>query len=284
MPYLRCTWFVPPELEEVALADLWAAGTLGVQSVSGAGGTDGEVRLEAWFPEGSEPELPERPGVRPGFQDTVPDLDWLAGWREQARPFPVGRTLFVDPREPEEPAPTPPELPPGRRLLRLPARTAFGIGSHESTSLAVELLEDADLRGRRVLDVGTGTGILAFAALLLSAAEVVAFDADPASPFNARVNRHLNGLHPRLFAGTSSSIRDETPFDLVLINVIPEEIGPEMPDLVRRLRPGGEMILSGILEEKGNETLAGVRALGLVERDRRAAGEWVAFRVGLPWR
>jgi ribosomal protein L11 methyltransferase len=278
MPYLRCTWFVPPELEEVVLADLWAAGTLGVES---AGGTDGEVRLEAWFPEGSAPELPARPGVRFGFQDIVPDLDWLAGWREQARPFPVGRTLFVDPREPEESAP---EVPPGRRLLRLPARTAFGIGSHESTSLAVELLEDSDHRGRRVLDVGTGTGILAFAALLLGAAEAVAFDVDPASPFNARVNRHLNGLHPRLFVGTSSSIREETPFDLELINVIPEEIGPEMPALVRRLRPGGEAILSGILEEKGDEVLAGVRALGLVERDRRSAGEWIAFRVGRAWR
>jgi ribosomal protein L11 methyltransferase len=280
MPYLRRFYHVPAELEDLVLADLWEAGTLGVQSVAGP---DGEVRLEAWFPEGSEPTLailPARPGVRPGAADTVADLDWLAGYRAQATPFPVGRTLFVDPREPEEPEL---ETPSGRRLLRLPARTAFGIGSHESTSLAIDLLEDCDLRGRRVLDVGTGTGILAFASLLLGAAEVVAFDIDPASPFNAMVNRRLNRLHPRLFIGTSAALRPprlETPFDLELINVIPEEIGPEMPGLVDRLSPEGEAILSGILEEKGDEVLAAVGRLGLVERERRTAGEWIAFRVG----
>lgn len=263
MPYLRRTYHLSSELEEVVLADLWEAGTLGVQSIPGG--------LEAWFPEGSDPELPARPGVVTGPLEPVPDRDWLAGYREQAQPFPVGRTLFVDPREPEEPA--------GRHLLRLPARTAFGIGSHESTSLAVELLEAADLRGKRVLDVGTGTGILAFASLLLGAAEVVAFDVDPASPFNALVNRRLNRLHPRLFVGTSLAIR--ASFDLELINVIPEEIGPEMPGLVRMLRPGGEAILSGILAERGDEVLASVRSLGLAERERRVAGEWIAFRVGI---
>src|SRR5689334_7232347 len=258
MPYLRRTYQVPAELEEVVLADLWEAGTLGVQSIPGG--------LEAWFPEGSAPELPSRPGVVAGPPEPVADRDWLAGYRERAQPFPVGRTLYVDPREPEEVAP---EVPGGRHLLRLPARTAFGIGSHESTSLAVELLEAADLRGKRVLDVGTGTGILAFASLLLGAAEVVAFDIDPASPFNALVNRRLNRLHPRLFAGTSAALRPDTLFDLLLINVIPEEIGPEMPGLIRRLRPGGEAILSGILAERGDEVLASV---GLAERERRVAG------------
>jgi ribosomal protein L11 methyltransferase len=277
MPYLRLFYHVPAELEDAVLADLWVAGTLGVQSVAGP---DGEVRLEAWFPEGAEVELPPRPGVRPETGDTVADLDWLAGYRALATPFPVGRTLFVDPREPEEPDSG---VPDGRRLLRLPARTAFGIGSHESTSLAIDLLEDMDLHGRRVLDVGTGTGILAFAALLLGAAEVVAFDVDPASPFNAMVNRRLNGLHPRLFTGTSAALRPGAPFDLELINVIPEEIGPEMPGLIDSLGPDGEAILSGILAEKGDEVLEGLRPLGLVERDRgdrRTAGEWVAFRLG----
>lgn len=271
MPYLRRFYHVPADLEDVVLADLWEAGTLGVQSLAEPEG----VRLEAWFPEGTDPRVTLRPGVREGMEDTVPDLDWLAGYRAQAAPFPVGRGLYIDPREPGEPET---EIPEGRRLLRLPARTAFGIGSHESTSLAIDLLEDCDLHGKRVLDVGTGTGILAFASLMLGAAEVVAFDIDPASPFNAMVNRRLNDLHPRLFVGTSASLREGARFDVELINVIPEEIGPEMPGLVDRLAPEGEAILSGILEEKGDDVLEAVGRLGLVERERRTAGEWIAFR------
>jgi len=108
-------------------------------------------------------------------------------------------------------------VPAGRRLLRLPARAAFGTGSHESTSLALELLEDADLQGRRVLDVGTGTGVLAFAALAFGAASVTGFDVDPASPFHARDNSALNGLHPRLFAGRLAALREKPLFDLALV-------------------------------------------------------------------
>lgn len=257
------------------MAELWLAGTLGVQSVSEA---DGLLRVEAYFPEDTgriEVDLPS--GVEPAGDEILPDADWFAAWRERARPFPVGKTLFLDPREPED---EPAEVPMGRRLLRLPARAAFGTGSHESTSLALELLEEADLRGRRVLDVGTGTGVLAFAALLFGARSVAGLDVDTASPFHARDNSALNGLHPHLFAGRLAAIREQPIFDLALVNVVPEQILPEMPDLVRILRPGGEVILSGILAERGRLVLDRLRGLGFVERDRRTAGDWVAFRVG----
>jgi ribosomal protein L11 methyltransferase len=273
LPHLRRIYVLPPDLEESAVALLWMAGTLGVQSTTGS---DGRVRLEAWFPLEAEP-AEVLSGVELEREETVPDADWFAAWREQARPFPVGRTLYLDPREPED---APAEVPEGRRLLRLPARAAFGTGSHESTALALELLEDTDLRGRRVLDVGTGTGVLAFAALSFGAESVTGFDLDPAAPFHARDNSALNGLHPRLFAGRLAAIRPRPLFDLALVNVVPEQILPEMPDLVRLLRPEGEAILSGILQERGRQVLDRMRGLGLTERDRREAGEWVAFRVG----
>ncbi|HEY4564543.1 MAG TPA: 50S ribosomal protein L11 methyltransferase, partial [Thermoanaerobaculia bacterium] len=273
-PHLRRIYSLPPDLEESAVALLWMAGTLGVQSVTGP---DGRLRLEAWFPVDVEPMEMPLPGVELETEEPVPDADWFATWRERARPFPVGRSLYLDPREPDE---TLEEAPRGRRLLRLPARAAFGTGSHESTALALELLEDAEVRGGRVLDVGTGTGVLAFAALALGAAAVTGFDLDPAAPVHARDNSALNGLYPHLFTGRLAAVRPRPLFDLALVNVVPEQILPEMPDLVRLLNPKGEAILSGILQERGRQVLDRMRGLGLAERDRREAGDWVAFRVG----
>ena len=275
MPYRRLSFRLPPDLEDALVGELWLVGTQGVQSLPG---DDGRLRVEAYFPEGTEElglELPA--GVELAADEILADQDWFAGWRERARPFPVGRTLFIDPREPEE---APEEVPAGRTLLRLPARAAFGTGSHESTSLALELLEETEVAGRRVLDVGTGTGVLAFASLLGGARSVVGFDVDPAAPFHARDNSALNGLHPRFFAGRLAALREHPLFDLALVNVVPEQILPEMPGLVRLLRPGAEAILSGILVERGRQVLDRMRGLGFVERDRRTAGDWAAFRVG----
>jgi ribosomal protein L11 methyltransferase len=272
MPHLRRAYLLAPDLEDSLMGDLWLAGTLGVYS---SPLPDGRLRLEAWFPLEAAP-LRVGTGVELETEEPVADADWLAAWREQARPFPVGRTLFVDPREPGE---DPVEVPAGLRLLRLPARAAFGTGSHESTSLALELLEETEVRGRRVLDVGTGTGVLAFAALLDGARYVVGFDVDPAAPFHARDNSSLNGLRPLLFAGRLAALRGV--FDLALVNVVPEEILSEMQELVGLLDPGAEVILSGILAERGCEVLDRLRVLGFVERDRRGAGEWVAFRVAI---
>jgi ribosomal protein L11 methyltransferase len=247
---------------------------------------DGRLRLEAYFPgdEGGPPVAAEEDawrarGLEAVTDEVVPETDWLARYREQAQPFAVAGTLFVDPREPDERGGL--EVPPGRRLLRLPARAAFGTGSHESTALALELLEAADVRDRRVLDVGTGTGVLGFAALLFGARLAVGFDIDPAAPFHARDNSRLNGLRPLLFAGRLAALSPAPParFDLVLVNVVPEQILPEMPALVRLLHPGGEAILSGILAERGRAVLDRLRGLGFAERDRRQAGDWVAFRV-----
>jgi ribosomal protein L11 methyltransferase len=274
MPHLRRFFLLPPALEDLFTADLWEAGTTGVLSTNEA---DGRLRLEAWFAEDAAPWAPgewPRQGVVLAGEETVEEQDWFAIWRSQAQPFAVGRTFFLDPREPEEL----PEVPEGRRLLRLPARAAFGTGSHESTSLALELMEDMDLRGRRVLDVGTGTGVLAFAALLGGASLAVGYDIDPAAPFHARDNSRLNNLHPRLFAGRLAALRDEPRFDVALVNVVPEQILPEMPGITGRLREGGEAVLSGILRERGRQVIDRMRGLGFLEVDRREAGDWVAFR------
>lgn len=257
------------------MAALWEAGTLGVETVAEEGA---EVELAAWFEDPAPVAVPA--GVRSVGEEVVPAQDWLAGWRRQAAPFALGRRFFVDPGEPEGAAPAAPE---GRFLLRLPARTAFGVGSHESTRLALELLEEAGPAGRRVLDVGTGTGILAFAALVLGAERVVAFDLDPiaacAAAENARLNAAvLGGRRPGLFAGEAAAL-GSCGFGLILLNVIPEEILPHLADVAARLAAGGELVFSGILWQRRRELVARLTALALAPVSERRAGEWVAYRL-----
>ncbi len=277
MPHLRRSFLAPPELEEPFAAELWAAGTLGVEM---RGGPDGRVCLAAYFAAGAPAvDLAGWDGVELAGEEIVPDTDWFAAYRLTAQPFAIGRTLTVDPREPEDSLTAAPD---GRRLLRLPARGAFGIGSHESTRLALEILEDldpVDLAGRDVLDVGTGTGILAFAALGAGARTAVAYDNDPAAPFYARDNARRNGFAPRLFAGPVAALAPGARFDLALANVIPEQILPDLAALAGHLKADGGIILSGILAERGDEMLAAAAGLGFAERARRIDGEWIAFHV-----
>jgi ribosomal protein L11 methyltransferase len=285
MEYLKHTYRAPAPVEDDVVAALWAAGTLGVEAIAE---DDGGVRLEAYFPEGELGAIELPPRVVLVGEEVVGEEDWLAPFRERARPFSLGARFVVDPREPAPGAAADERTEGGRWLLRLPARRAFGIGSHESTRLALELLEEVAAergRGLRVVDLGTGTGILAFAALRLGARSAVAFDVDPVAAFHARDNARLNGLDGRgfqLFAGRSDGLVRRPPrgeFDLALVNVIPEEVLGDLPAVVDLLAPEGELVLSGLLVERSGELLAQLVPLGLEERSRREAGEWAALRL-----
>jgi ribosomal protein L11 methyltransferase len=272
-------------VEDTFTAGLWRAGTLGVE-VRAEG--DENSRLTAWFPAagaGVPDPLADgwgERGVRLLAEEIVAERDWLAPFRQVAQPFALGQRFFVDPGEPRH---EPLSAPEGRWPLRLPARTAFGTGSHESTRLALELLEETEVRGRRVLEVGTGTGILAFAALLLGARRVVAFDIEVGAALTAGGNLRLNAppLSPRrrlrLFAGPLAAVTPGEGFDLVVANVLPTELDSELPAVVSHLAPGGELISSGLLAEQEAAFLAILSRLGLEPTGRRTAGEWVALRL-----
>lgn len=291
--YLIRQYQLPPELEDELSAALWLAGTMGFETKE----LGDLVEISAWFGAGAG-EIGARDGweargLRFLGEREAPSADWLAGFRAQAQPFPVGERFYVDPREPEDAVDVAPQ---GRFLLRLPARNAFGIGSHESTSLTVELLEPWITArsgvAARVVDVGTGTGILCFVAQVLgeesgAAHSALGFDLDPQAVFAARDNVALNrqplsGRRPLLYVGTEEALAGEARFDLAVVNVVPEEIRHALPDLAARLDPGGALLFSGILAEKGQAVVEELAALGFEPREIRRKNEWVAFRFERP--
>jgi ribosomal protein L11 methyltransferase len=281
LEYRRTVFRLPAALEEPFSAALWEAGTLGLEIAPAA---PAGVTILAYFPAGPSPA----PGLlgEGGWREQGVELaadgeeaatDWLASYRARVQPFAVGRTLFVDPREPGQGEAA--VAPADRRLLVLPARAAFGTGSHESTRLVLELMEEIDWSGRDVLDVGTGTGVLSFAALLFGARAAVAFDVDPAAPVHARDNGRLNRLPLALFAGPLAALRPGPRFDAALVNVVPEEIAGDLAGLLELLRPGAEVVFSGILAEKGAGVIGPLAELGLEPVASREDGEWIAFRT-----
>ncbi len=283
MIYRRLSFLLPPAAEESLADRLWSLGTLGLEL--GDGG-DGRLRIDAWFAEAPPPAVIAGLGARqPGQVEllesaAVADEDWMAAYRRHARPIRLGARLVVDPRD-EAGAPVAGDRP-GELWLHLPARRAFGTGSHASTRLAVELLEDLPLAGRTVLDLGTGTGVLAFAALAGGARRVVALDNDPLAALIAGQNRDRNRMRPFIAAGAIDCLRAEPLFDLVVVNILPELVLGDLPALAARLRRGGDAIFSGLLEADRRRYEARLRRLGLEPGARRASGDWVALHARMP--
>ena len=197
-------------------------------------------------------------------------VDWLDAYEQSLEPLFIGRSFVV--------APDARLIPPGARphTLVIPQEQAFGTGSHETTSLCIELLETLDLRERRGLDVGAGSGILALAMLRLGAAKAIAFDHDPDAFGALRDNRIRNDVDPArmpLFIGGIESLRGGA-FDVVTMNIIPEVIIPLLPQVVRRAKR--DLILSGILTTRRDEVAAAAAALGWRVGAERTKSEWWA--------
>ena len=272
----RAIYRLAEDDEEIFTAGCWMRGCLGLEVKSS---TPGWIQVEVYesVAAGYDDAPPQLAGAELLRREAVPERDWMAPYREHVQPFRVGRRFLLDPREPQDLE----TVPKGQIWLRLPARSAFGTGSHESTRLVLEILETMDLRGRRVLDVGTGTGVLAFAARRLGAGFTAAFDNDVLAPLHAAVNARLNETSCGLFAGTLSALSPQARFDVALVNVVPEQVLPEIEDLVARLSPGAEVVFSGILREAGAAFVRRLRQHGLMREVSRFAAEWVGYRMRL---
>lgn len=226
--------------------------------------------LRAYFPDDADlravaGELHESvPALRCRVADPIPDRDWLAEWKEDLEGFPIGSRYFVLPT-------WKPDVDTSRTVLRIDPEQAFGTGTHETTRLCVELLEDYVSPGCSVIDVGAGTAVLSMVAAHEGAHSVLAIELDPAAAECARANVARNGL--------GNSIRVEcgsweayAPLDadIVVANV-------DATVLERAVHAmHGTLLWSGILAEELDELLR-VLPPDTRLKEQRSAGEWVAL-------
>jgi ribosomal protein L11 methyltransferase len=217
------------------------------------------VRLEALFE--IEADLRsirqglEAAGARVLDVTLIEDADWQERWRAHAVRQRFGDRLWVVPRD--EPLPEDANATGGAPLavLRLDPGLAFGTGSHPTTRLCLTRLATLGLRGRRVLDFGCGSGILALAACLLGAREVVAIDHDPQALAATRDNAQYNGVGAdQLRVGDQTLLDaagvDAGSFDVVVANILANPLVELASLLTRLLAPGGALVLSGLLVEQ----------------------------------
>jgi ribosomal protein L11 methyltransferase len=290
---------VPAAEEDVATALLWEQGTMGIE-VRPAGPHD--VALLAYFPEapGLEPALAAAlvPWPRARLQRAeVPDVDWVARFREGFRTFAAAGFVVTPPWEDLSSTPRPslrpssprvggaegrsPEVAPpiisSRDILVVDPGRAFGTGTHESTRLCLALLRDLAQRGPlgRVLDLGTGSGILGIAAARLGARTATAVDLDPDAVAAARHHARLNAVELRLVRADLAAALMPGAFDLVLANIA-------APLLVERrheiLALGASVIvLSGLLATDAETVRTAYEPAGRIEV--RQDGEWAALLV-----
>jgi ribosomal protein L11 methyltransferase len=248
---------------EALVAELWSLGTLGLEETGGV--------VLAYFAGPEAPALASQlaglAGVEVGAPEPVPDEDWEREWRRGLAPRQVGplwiRPSWCDSRgEPE---------------LVIDPRQAFGSGEHATTRMSLALLLGAIESGDRVLDVGTGSGVLLLGASRFGA-NGIAFDVDPVSCANARDNALANGLELALFCGTPDALASSARFDVVVANMLLSRMEPLLARLCAHARSA--LILSGYLASERDRVHARVGEAGMrlarEERESQSGDVWCA--------
>jgi len=213
----------------------------------------------------------------------VADADWSETWKANYQPIRLGRRLVI------VPAWLDPPLNREEVAVRLEPGMAFGTGTHPTTHLCLELLEEVLQPGQSVIDLGCGSGILAIAAARLGAGSVLAVDIDPEAVRTARLNAAANGLARNVhveqgsLADILASNFELSSAGLVFANILARVIVQFAEHgLARLLAPGGNLIVSGILADQVGEVEDSFRAQGVIIVERRQIEDWVALlcRVG----
>lgn len=196
--------------------------------------------------------------------------DWQNGWRKYYHPLEIGRRLAV--------VPSWQEYDTARVKLLLDPGLAFGTGGHETTSLCLEALDELVQGGERMLDIGTGSGILAIAALKLGAASAEGVDIDPVAVRTAVENAALNQVEDR-FSGLVGDLSDQArgTYQIITANIVANAIISLSPAVPGLLAEGGHFIASGIIDTRADEVEEALRAAGLAVAARKEKRGWVCF-------
>ena len=212
----------------------------------------------------------------PEFRELTED-DWANAWKKHYHVQRIGQRIVIKPPW-QEHQPRPDEV-----VIELDPGMAFGTGLHPTTRMCLEALEEHLKPGAKVLDLGTGSGILAIAAAKLGAGSVLALDNDPLAVKAARANVRANGVQNLVAVEHGSLDKATGEFELVLVNILARVIIElAAQGLVDRVRPTGLMIAAGIIEEQEAEVAAALREHGLEIVERRQEKDWVALVGG--WR
>jgi ribosomal protein L11 methyltransferase len=203
----------------------------------------------------------------------VNEEDWANNWKKYYKPFAVGSRLWVRPQWEQA------QVPEGRVPIVMDPGMAFGTGTHETTFMCMELLEDYVRPGALVYDIGCGTGILAIAALRLGAKHAVAVDRDPVCVSAVHNNMALNGIDEQKLTVELGNLLDEQDGqrDVLVANIIADVIILMAGDGWEHIKPGGVMIASGIIKEKEADVRLALQNTGFTIEQAKHKGEWVAI-------
>ena len=242
---------------------------------------DGHVRLED-VKSGLE-AFRERVG-KPAGTLTVSTIslqeeDWAHNWQKYYQPFPVGEKLYIVPEWMRGE-----NVPAGRIPVYLNPGLIFGTGSHGTTRLCLEGVERFTKPGDRVLDLGTGSGILSIAALVLGAKAAAGCDIDPKASRVAAENAAYNGITDQFRVETGNIIADAGlrerlagQYELVLANIIADVIIPLIPYVKDFLAPGGKFLTSGIIDHRAEDVKRALEENGYIVLERHDREGWVSF-------
>ncbi len=207
--------------------------------------------------------------------DGVNEEDWAESWKQYYKPVPLGKITIV-------PAWEEYTAREGEIVVRMDPGMAFGTGTHETTRLVIELMQDEIKKGDRVLDVGTGSGILSICASKLGAGWCCAYDIDPVAVKVARENARDGGCD-NITVGLSDLLLgvdlSEGKYDLCVANIVADIIIRMLPDISKYVKEDGAIILSGIISMREDEVLSSIRECGYkVVREARE-NDWLALMI-----